>query len=766
MQGKTGDVAIAPATDAAQSTAAQVALSQSVQSLAIERSKAPTVKVQTAAAETSAETFKDQLAAPISGWDKVVAISEQGIKKAPEGMLHALQNPADLIMNTEISVAVGAAAKLLLPEEGMVGRAFAVALGTYFAGRAAVPAWEAYQTGMHAKTFAEIKGAGNQVGDAVGGLVVNASFGFVGYKSGGEMLRGRVETLEKTAETPRFEPASSEVPKLPDKYLPTKETFSGVTVPGISKAFLKNLKSDPDGTYYGAGARYPDIMADPAMKTYLESHNKLTMSSIDQSIYQQELANEAKTGGAFGQLPAGWDKGPGNGTPLNAIDVTDGGDGSMTVGSKKYTLTDDGAPFRKLMVSDGSGDRTLIPESKDFEMQQVVHASANGADKFAVVGSQHGASVLHIYDGEGNLENQVPLPGYGTLHDVRAGETPSQLQFLYDTPISPPQALTLDLASNKSELSAVSGYSFKTEDYVTDKLLVPYKDEDGNAQIVPAFVSHARAMATDGNNPALAEIYGGFNVGPQYLKYMANSASWLERGGVHVSPVLPGDGGLGSVNYQAGNLKGVTNDVLAMTAITEKLHELGYTAPELTGVYGRSDGGLKVGMLLNSRPDLYGAAVSESPVTSVFDSPTINPDTGEYWKPNFGDPQDPTQVGWMAKTDVLNNLSAAKQYPPLLVEIGTIDGVVNVGNGITFATMRQGMNNGETVLFSRYGEGHDPSSLALQTAFLWDRLRPKTVATVATVASSDLGAGAAGDAVAGAGASRADAPAAGSGSAP
>jgi len=713
MQGKTGDSAIAQAPGAGQSVGAQMELSQSVQSLAVERAQA--------------SANKDQLAPPTSKWDRFVEISERGLKRIPEGVLHAVENPDRLLMNAEVSAVFGAAAKALLPEEGLIGKALAIGLGAYFTEQSAVPAYQAYKAGLNAKTMGGIQAASNQLGDALGGAVVNAPIGFLSYKLGGEALRGHVEAFEKPTQAPRFEPAETELPKLPARYLPTKEKFSGTTVPGISREFLKNLQADHEGTYYGAGLRYPDIMADPTMKTYIEGHNKITLSRVDQSIYQQELANEAKTGGAFGQLPAGWDKGPGNGTPLNAIDVTDGGEGTMTVGSKKYTLTDNGAPNRKLIVSDESGDRTLIPESKDFEMQQVVHATANGTDKLAVVGSQHGASVLHVFDGDGNLENQIPLPGYGTLHDVRAGATPSQLQFLYDTPISPPQALTLDLSANKSDFSPVSGFSFNTDDFVTDKLLVPYKDVNGNAQIVPAFVSRAKTMVNDGKNPALFEIYGGFDVGPQYLKYMANSASWLERGGVSVEPVLPGDGGLGSGNFQEGVLTGINNNVLAMTAIIEKLHELGITSPESTGVYGRSNGGMVVNVLLNNRPELFGAAVTESGVNSIFDSPVINPDTGQYWKDEFGNPKDPAQVGWMSKVDVLNNVSAAKQYPPTLVEIGTIDGVVNVGNGITYANMRQGMNNGETLLYARIGEGHDPSSLALQTAFLWDRLKPKTV---------------------------------------
>src|SRR5262249_50412386 len=152
-------------------------------------------------------------------------------------------------------------------------------------------------------------------------------------------------------------------------------------------------------------------------------------------------------------------------------------------------------------------------------------------------------------------------------------------------------------------------------------LLVPWTDINGKPQTAPAFVSYPKDMPMNGQNPSMFEIYGGFDVGPQYLRYMANSASWMKRGGVSVDPVLPGDGGLGSGNYQEGLLTGIHNNVLAMAAIIEKLHEMGITSPEKTGVYGRSNGGMMVNHLLNSRPELFGAAVTESGVDSLFDSP-------------------------------------------------------------------------------------------------------------------------------------------------
>jgi hypothetical protein len=735
MAGNLSDASIASAPTNTHALSEQLELSQHVQSLglnnAFSKTLAPNSGTPGEGQPSAARALSnaDHQAAPTSNWDKFGAVTTQGLEDIPQGILHTLQHPLGMVENAAISLGAGAAARAILPECGAAGKLFAVGLGVYFAEQTAVPVYQAYKTGFNAKTRGDINAAGNQLGNALGGLVVNLPIGIYGYKLGAGsvgMLRGSAETtVIKPSEIAPVDKAAPG-PSLPERYLAIKENFTGTEVTGISREFLANLQVDNSGNYYGAGLRYPDIMADPAMKQYIEAHNQITLSKIDKTTYEGELAKEAKAGGPFGQLPEGWNSGRGSHS-LNAIDVTDGGDGTMTVGSRTYKVTDEGAPNRQLLVSDDSapgGFRTLIPESKDFDMQQVVQVSAGGTDKFAVVGSQDGASILQLYDQNGKLETPVPLPGYGTLHDVRPGASPSQLQFLYDTPILPPHALTIDMVGNKASLSPLPGYSFNSDTFVTEKLLVPYTDIAGKSQTVAAFVSYPKDLVKDGTNLALMEIYGGFDVAPQYLRYMANSASWLTDGRVKIDPLLPGDGGRGSSNYKEALLAGMENDVLAAAAIVERVHQMGISSPQTTGVYGRSYGGLDVNMMLNKRPELFGAAVSESGVNSIIDSPVINPDTGEYWKDEFGDPQDPQQMAWMAKLDVLNNVSATTKYPPTLVEIGTIDGVVNVGNGITYHNIRQGMNNGEVLLYSRIGEGHDPSTLALQTAFLLDRLRP------------------------------------------
>ena len=165
MAGPLGDSTLTIGTsDPRDANHDQQALSQNVQAMAVKDAQ--------------------QQAAPTSTWDKFVDTTEAGLKDIPAGLLHTIQNPIGLIENAAISVGMGAAAKILLPEAGPLGKVAAVGLGLYFTEQAAVPIYQAYKEGLNAKTMADIQGAGGKIGDSLGGLAINLPIGIVGYKVG------------------------------------------------------------------------------------------------------------------------------------------------------------------------------------------------------------------------------------------------------------------------------------------------------------------------------------------------------------------------------------------------------------------------------------------------------------------------------------------------------------------------------------------------------------------------------------------------------
>jgi kumamolisin len=118
---------------------------------------------------------------PPSKWDQFKAITEEGIKDIPAGVLHTLEHPGSLIENGLISAGIGFAGKILLPEAGPLGRIAAIGLGAYFTTQMTKPIVHAYQTGFQT---GNIETAGRELGDTVGGMAVALPVGIYGYKVG------------------------------------------------------------------------------------------------------------------------------------------------------------------------------------------------------------------------------------------------------------------------------------------------------------------------------------------------------------------------------------------------------------------------------------------------------------------------------------------------------------------------------------------------------------------------------------------------------
>jgi oligopeptidase B len=76
--------------------------------------------------------------------------------------------------------------------------------------------------------------------------------------------------------------------------------------------------------------------------------------------------------------------------------------------------------------------------------------------------------------------------------------------------------------------------------------------------------------------------------------------------------------------YEEGKLLKKPNTFLDFASVAEYLCKEGYTTPSKLSIYGRSAGGLLIGAVINMRPDLFKAALTEVPfvdvINTMFDS--------------------------------------------------------------------------------------------------------------------------------------------------
>ena len=107
--------------------------------------------------------------------------------------------------------------------------------------------------------------------------------------------------------------------------------------------------------------------------------------------------------------------------------------------------------------------------------------------------------------------------------------------------------------------------------------------------------------------PTLLYGYGGFEI-PILPSYMAvTGATWLEKGYTYVVANIRGGGEFGPKWHQAA-LKANRNKAYEdFIAVAEDLITRGLTTKQQLAIRGGSNGGLLVGNMFTSRPDLFGA---------------------------------------------------------------------------------------------------------------------------------------------------------------
>ena len=149
----------------------------------------------------------------------------------------------------------------------------------------------------------------------------------------------------------------------------------------------------------------------------------------------------------------------------------------------------------------------------------------------------------------------------------------------------------------------------------------------------------------------------------------------LDRGVAVAVAHVRGGQEMGRAWYQLeGKYLTKKNTFTDFIAVAEHLIAAGWTSPPQLGITGRSAGGLLMGAVLNSRPDLFAAAVAGVPFVDVLTSmcdPSIPLTTGEWEE--WGNPNEAEYFAYMASYSPVDNVASGRAYPPVLVTAGLHD---------------------------------------------------------------------------------------------
>jgi prolyl oligopeptidase len=435
-----------------------------------------------------------------------------------------------------------------------------------------------------------------------------------------------------------------------------------------------------------------------------------------------------------------------------------------------YLLTTHDAPRSRVLACDL--DRVVAAGPLDpAAMHEVVPESdavcrsvTAAGDDLLVHRHRDAASELLLYAGDGALLGELPVPDDASVAGVHADEDGHEAFFRAESFVDPPSVRRVDLdavrAAGEAEegsdggggeaADGPDGGGGETDDGPDDRreeAAVATTAGTASASVLAAVdvavdadlaVEREWVTSTDGEDvlafvvgradrdrdapaPTVLYGYGGFriNLTPTFRRF---AVPFLEAGGVFVSACLRGGTEFGEAWHDAGRRERKRQTFDDAVAVAEALVERGYTGPERLGVWGGSNGGLLVTALLTQRPDLFGAAVAQVPLTDMLRFHELL--LGKLWTREYGDPDDPEAFAWLREYSPYHNL-APGEYPATMLTTGAGDTRVHPGHARKFAAALQANQRGDAPVLLRseddagHGLGKPTGMVVREQADLW-----------------------------------------------
>ncbi len=375
-------------------------------------------------------------------------------------------------------------------------------------------------------------------------------------------------------------------------------------------------------------------------------------------------------------------------------------------GDTLYATTDLDAPRTRLVSIDMNNPdpkrwKTLVPESPDPSHKLQYGFVADG--KILLGWSKGGADALEICNMDGSHVADAPIPLGSSLSFGQVRPTDKSFEVSIGGYLSPGTRYKYSVADNTLTFVKKSDIPRDLTD-IAEVERLHATSKDGTK--VPMWVIRPKDMPKDGSSATLLYGYGGFDVSLE-PGFSYNIMHWVENGGVYVVANLRGGGEFGKPWYNGGRLKNKQNVFDDFAACAEKLIKDGYTRPERLAINGGSNGGLLTAVTAQQYPHLFGAVVSEVPVTDMLRFHTNN--FGAAWMSDYGDPTKKKDFKVSIQYSPLHNVRPASEvtYPPTLIMTGDHDDRVAPWHAFKWAATRQAQGH-EATTFLRVSEraGH------------------------------------------------------------
>jgi len=270
-------------------------------------------------------------------------------------------------------------------------------------------------------------------------------------------------------------------------------------------------------------------------------------------------------------------------------------------------------------------------------------------------------------------EISFPEPAYSAHpHINRIFDTPT-FRYAYQSLVTPASVYEYEVATGASALLKqleIPG-GFDRTLYASERIHATAPD----GVQVPISLVYRKDKREPGSNPLYVYGYGSYGYSLP-LSFSSNRLSLLDRGIVMAYAHIRGGGDLGEPWHDAGKMLLKRNTFIDFITAVEQLTASGYGDPTRVAIEGGSAGGLLMGAVTNTRPDLFRAVVSHVPFVDVMNTmldATLPLTVPEYEE--WGNPNEETYFRTMLSYSPYDNLKTAS-YPAMLVKTSLNDSQV------------------------------------------------------------------------------------------
>lgn len=272
-----------------------------------------------------------------------------------------------------------------------------------------------------------------------------------------------------------------------------------------------------------------------------------------------------------------------------------------------------------------------------------------------------------------------------------------KLRFAYNSLTHPASVIEFDMKEKTSitlKEQEVPDPHFDKENYISERIWATAKD----GTKIPVSLVYKKGIKRNGKNPLLQYAYGSY--GATMDPYFSTSRlSLLDRGFIYAIAHIRGGEYLGREWYEKGKMLHKKNTFTDFIDVSEYLIEQKYTSPEHLYASGGSAGGLLMGAVMNSAPELYNGVIAAVPfvdvVTTMLDD-SIPLTTGEY--DEWGNPNEKEYYEYILSYSPYDQVKA-QNYPNLLVTTGLHDSQVQYWEPAKWVAKLREMKTDDKLLF-------------------------------------------------------------------